>query len=558
MGLTAVLVLLGFARLQLTQPVDLSSDHIFLLQMIKDAMRGVTVFNEHLGAPLQKNGYYMPFFDGSYKLTIWLLTRLTSNVFLVVNLFYLVGVAATFVACFWSLRILDVAPWMASVASLAFVLTPYFVARAFLHDLLALYYSVPLGGALAIVLAKGDPVRKINSSFALAAVLVIGTSGLYYAFFSMMFIGLILVSRAIRERAIKPLLLCISLAVLLLLLLLLSAYGYHSWRWLLGGEGLVSPPHRHSWEQFYHGLLISSALHVYADLGLFVGKFAEYKSLIFGQHGLGGLPGEGYNFEWPGAFLTSIILISPALLFGFLNTRSREESVVALCLAFITFALLFSIRGGLGYVFGYLFIGAIRAQERIIPFLTFFAIVIACFGSALFTACNARKGVTAIVVFCLIAGVYPAVGSISSRQAAFLDSKESQAYRQSILSVLAAKDAHAFRMIFQLPVMPWPESAPVGKLFGYEHALPYIFDRNDSATRWSYGLSASEISPFRAMATKETELPIQLKKQGFDGILVEKIGYSVERAADLVETLAANGACVEYQDRFRALLSLCR
>src|SRR4051812_44721790 len=93
-GLVAVLLLLGFGSLRFTQPIDLSGDHIFLLQMIKDAIRGVGVFNEHMGAPLQKNGFYMPFFDGSYKLTIWLLTRFMSNVFLVVSIFYLIGVTA--------------------------------------------------------------------------------------------------------------------------------------------------------------------------------------------------------------------------------------------------------------------------------------------------------------------------------------------------------------------------------------------------------------------------------------------------------------------------------
>src|SRR5438128_575896 len=97
-GLAAALLLLGFGGLQFGQPISLSGDHIFLLQMIKDAIRGIGIFNEHMGAPLQKNGLYMPFFDGSYKLTIWLLTRFTSNVFLVASLFYLIGVTAIFAA----------------------------------------------------------------------------------------------------------------------------------------------------------------------------------------------------------------------------------------------------------------------------------------------------------------------------------------------------------------------------------------------------------------------------------------------------------------------------
>jgi phosphoglycerol transferase len=557
-GLVAALLLLGFGRLRFDQPVSLSGDHIFLLQMIKDAMRGIGVFNEHMGAPLQKNSFYMPFFDGSYKFTIWLLTRFTSNVFVAVSLFYLIGVTATFATSFWSLRVLEVEPWLASVASVAFVLTPYFATRAFSHDLLSLYYSVPLGAGLAVSFSQGEPDRKAGSAFALVSLAVVGTGGLYYAFFSVMFISLILVARAVNDRSTRPLVVWSLICTVVLLLLGFSAYGFHVWRWLLGGQGLVTPPRRYSWEQLSHGLLIGTALHVYADIGLFAGKFAEYKGVIFGQRGMGELPGESYLFEWPGPFLTTIILISPGLLFCFLNTRARRTGAIAVSVAFITFGLLFSIRGGLGYVFGYLFTGAIRAQERIIPFLTFFAILVACLGTACIGRRRLRRAVVAITMLGLVIGMYPAIGLVSHHQNAFLTSPEAQAYRQSVLNVLAARDRSGITTIFQLPVMQWPESPPVGKLVGYEHALPYIFDRNDSTTRWSYGLSAAQIAPFAAIATQEPNMPGELKKLGFDGILVEKTGYSVERAASLVNTLEANGACLSYQDQFRALFSLCK
>lgn len=557
-GLSAVLMMVGFAQLDFSRPVSLSGDHIFLLQMIKDAMRGVGVFNEHMGAPLRKNGFYMPLFDGSYKFVIWLLTRFASNVFLVVNLFYLVGVATMFATCFWSLRMLSIEPWLASVAGIGFVLTPYFATRSFSHDLLALYYSVPMGGALAILLANGDPVRKARSVFAVAAMLVIGTSGLYYAFFSAMFIGITLTTRAVRERSFKPLLLCAGICVALLILLLASAYGYHVWRWLLGGKGLVSPPRRWSWEQLSHGSLPSTALHVYADIGIFADRFADYKSRISSGRGMGDLPGESYLFEWPGPFLTSIVLSSPALLFFVLNARSPRTRMIATCIAFVTFGLIFSIRGGLGYVFNFVFGGAIRGQERIMPFLTFFAVVVACLTPGCFRSRHLRTLAAAIVMVGLLSGTYSALALLPHRQRAFLKSEEAQSYETGLLNVLVAKDGHGIKMVFQLPVMQWPESPPSGKLVGYEHALPYIFDRNDSGTRWSYGLSSAEIQKYVALVSNEADLPESLKQLGFDGILVEKTGYSPEKGAALVEAIGRNGGCAIYEDRFRTFFSICR
>jgi hypothetical protein len=563
-GLILTYILIGFPRLHFTEPVALNGDHPFLLGMIKDSMNGVGVFNENLGAPSHKNLFYFPLFDGSYKLLIWILSRFTSNVFLVVSLFYLTGISLMFLSSYWSFRTLKINSWLASAASIAFVLSPYLGRRAFTHDLLVMYYSVPMGAALALLLLRGDIVRKALSPFAVCAILLVGTSGLYYAFFSAMFLGLATSARALRERSFKPIMVCAAIAVILLFLLLFSAYSYHMWRWLIGGVGLVSPPKRWVWEQLYHGLLISTALHVYSDLGLFVSRFAEYKTVIFAPHGMGELYGEGYLFEWPGVFLTTVILAAPVAVFAFIGSRTPRSIPVAFCLAFITFGLLFAIRGGLGYAFNFFFIGAIRAQERIIPFLTFYAIVTVCLGCGAIRRRNYRIAVTAIAGCAFLSGLYPFTGAYSAfqllprRQDQFLASKPNQDYRQSIVDVLAAKDANGITMVLQLPVMQWPEAPPQGKMSGDEHNLPYIFDKVGSKTRWSYGLSASEIPPFVAMFAVDADIPAKAKAIGFDGILVEKTGYTPERAASLVASLKENGACIKHEDAFRALLSICK
>lgn len=550
-GLFVTCCLLGFQNLAFNQPVKLSGDHVWLLEMIKQSMNGVSVFDEHLGAPSHQTLYYFPFFDGSYKALIWILSRFTSNVFLVANLFYLAGVPLIFITSFWALRILNVGPLLASAASVAFIMSPYFATRVYGHDLLVLYYSVPMGATLALWMSEGDPLHKLLTPFGLCAVLLIGTSGFYYAFFSAMFLGLSMTGASFAQRSIRPLLICAVLAIALVFLLLFSAYGYHMWH--LFDAAIPTPPSRFRWEQFYHGLLIANALQAYNGIGLFLKQTAEIKATALP------LIGEGLFPEWPGIFLTTIILAAPITLFPLLQMRNPRYRLIALCLAFITFGLVFASRGGLGSILAFVITPAVRAQERILPFLSFFAIIAACLGCELIRQRGRRIVASMLVACAMLTGIYPAINILSKRQADhFRSSQTAQDNFKSVKDVLAAKDASRMTTVFQFPVMAWLEAPAIEGLWGGGHLLPYLLDHAGSKTRWSYGLNAKEISPFEAMTAVDTEIPAKLKTIGFDGILVEKTGYKPDRAIALIKSLEDNGACLRHEDQFRALLAVCR
>jgi phosphoglycerol transferase len=549
-GLVATYYLLGFSSLKFTEPASLSGDHVFYLTMFKETLNGVGVFNENLGAPSHNFKYLFPLFDGSYKALIWIVTRFTSNIFLAVSLFFLAGVALIFASSFWSLRILNVHPLLASVASIAFIMSPFFAVRLYGHDLLILYYSVPMGATLALLMADGDAVKKARTTFAICAVLLVGTSGFYYAFFTAMFLGLTMTAASFNQRSIKPLVLCAAIAVVMLLLLLFSAYGYHMVRLLDGG--IPAPPTRYRWEQFFHGLIIGNAMHVYGDLGLFASRIDEFRKSIPAPLG------EGYTMEWPGVVLTTVILASPAALFPFLRAQSQQTRLIALCLACITFGLLFASRAGLGSIFTFLITPGLRAQERILPFLTFFAIAALCLGSTAINRCSHRWIVSFLVGCALLSGIYPAFNVFVNKQTNFLADKAELDNWQSVRAVLKAKDSAGLAAIFQLPVMAWPEAAPINKLESGQHLLPYLLDKNGSKTRWSHGLSTMDIAPFVAVAAAEADMPSNLKRIGFDGILVEKRGYETDSSAALMASLTENGACIKYEDQLRALLAICR
>jgi hypothetical protein len=219
--------------------------------------------------------------------------------------------------------------------------------------------------------------------------------------------------------------------------------------------------------------------------------------------------------------------------------------------------LLFASRAGLGSIFTFLITSGLRAQERILPFLTFFAIAALCLGCSAINRRSHRWIVSFLLVCALLSGAYPAFNVFANRQASFLADKAEQDNWQSVRAVLKAKDSAGLATVFQLPVMAWPEAPPINNLGATQHLLPYLLDKDGSKTRWSYGLTMKDVTPFVAVAAAEADMPSNLKRIGFDGILVEKRGYEPHRSAALISSLMENGACTKYEDQLRALLAIC-
>jgi hypothetical protein len=234
--------------------------------------------------------------------------------------------------------------------------------------------------------------------------------------------------------------------------------------------------------------------------------------------------------------------------------------MLALCFAFITVGLVFATRGGLGFIFNSIFTPAVRAQERILPFLMFFAIAAVCMACGALRTNFHRQIVSALVALGLLSGVISSFHGLSNKQTAYLRSPAEQAYRRSALDMLAAKDRAGLTQILQLPVMVWPEAPPRQQMLGYEHSLPYLLDRQGSPTRWSYGLAEGQLqlSVLTNLARDEISIPTEAKTLKFDGILVEKTGYTAAEIDRLMNALQANGACMLSDDAYRALFSICK
>ena len=105
-------------------------------------------------------------------------------------------------------------------------------------------------------------------------------------------------------------------------------------------------------------------------------------------------------------------------------------------------------------------------------------------------------------------------------------------------------------MVFQLPVMPYPESTPVNALQAYEHFRPYFFSKT---LRFSFGSNKGRP---REDWQKEVEkqppaqMAATLEKYGFGAIYLNRKGFT-DQAQSLIKQLADAGKTQVLEDEVR-------
>lgn len=565
----ALLLLVGYFQVKLTEPTFLTQDHLFLLSTAKSLIKGYGFrFDPQLGYPEARDWLYFPSFDGSYKALAWIAGRLTSSPFVFVHLFYIAGLTAMACAYYWTLRRLGISAWLAVVGSLAAAVTPYLEERFYFHDALALSFSVPLGFGLALQIGRDASTATLRGFFrdplVLVSVLVIGTSGLYYAFYSVLIAMFVGVAAAIGERRLFPLLAALLIAEMVFVLLVLSGYGLDFPTVLKPAAGGGAPQvQRYAFEQLYYGLNLAGAADRFTFLHKVAIGVADTQRLT---------PiAEGDRGAWPALPLTAAILAAPliaaageARLRTLQGPAAAKLRMVVLCAAALVFLVLFGARGGLGYLFNLLAMPQIRSDARVMPFLVFGAVVILCLFAEM-ARDSARSWVRwagpVAVGATLLAGTAGSIGVAPRIQSATLADAKVQAVEASVRGLLTAKDRAGLKTILELPVMSWPETfLPRPGYSPYEQQLPYIFDRPDSATRWSYGANENQagFKRLKAQTTRLEGLGDRARLMGFDSILVDKRAYDPKTLAPVLTAIGAQAgpSCRLYEDQDYALYAL--
>lgn len=483
---------------------------------------------ERLGAPYGAQYYdFMP--DSLLNVDNFLLKffgLFTNDVVLNVNLtvFFLFFVVAA--TAYYAMRQMGVRNDFAVMGALSFDFMYYHFMRLVSHFSLGACEFVPLSVLLCVWLWKDEQLfafgkgffrYKKNYAVIVFAFLIANNGIAYYAFFTCMFLGITGVSKAIKERKLRPLgKMCgmIAWIVVFLITALIPSLLYQ----IQNGSLLTS---RQVGDSELYALKIIQMLVPYKDYG--IGKLQDfheeyYKVFTFTEaymSYLGIVAGLGFLF----------------LLVALLRRKTEgdyRKSVITLLVELNIFAVLFATMGGFSSIFANFVTGLIRGVNRISIFIGFFAVSAVCiwmthFVKNKFVRFKKIKYAGYVVfVAVVVFGLWDQIpANMTGNSAVYAEEKRSD--KEFIETIETQLPENA--MIYQLPYHPYPEGGPVYNMADYHLLTGYLYS---DTLRWSYGGSKGREGDQWNREMSEKELPDMveaLKKQGFAGIYLDKRAY---------------------------------
>jgi len=200
------------------------------------ADNGWLLHNPRLGAPGEQDLRDFPLPDLVTFLPMKIMSWFTSSWGAIVNLYFFAG----FLLATWSalavLRHFGIARAPATVAALLFAFAPYHFYRGESHLTLSAYFVIPLAGMLMLWVMSGErlfsmvrcgrflvlPVPSRKGAAAIAACAMLGSDGVYYAFFTILLLLGAGVYRAFDGRAFRRAGVAAILAGVIVLALMLN------------------------------------------------------------------------------------------------------------------------------------------------------------------------------------------------------------------------------------------------------------------------------------------------------------------------------------------------
>lgn len=530
-------------------PIDTRSDATLISMMVKNMQEQGWYLNQpRLGAPFGQQFYDFPHGGESFQLFAMKgLVLLTGDWGLAINLYYLIGFGVLAGVTFLVLRHLRFGPVVAGVAALIFTFLPYHFVHAQMHLWRSTYYSAPLGALLLVWCFAWrdrflvDPTRTGPGTLrgnlrwprvagAVAIAVVIGGTETMTTGFTMCLLASGAVISAIRWREPARLLVAVVLIGVMgatfavLSYPTLNFYRVHgtneeaarrlvteSELYSLKISRMITPQGGHRFEPF-------------SDLG----TRAQDKSVVRSEGGqaLGILGTAGFFGALYGAFAGRRRTEAP-------DTRPawHRDTLLEQATSTTVLALLFGTVGGLAVILALLGFAQIRVWNRIFLFVAFFAMVmVARWGEHLAAWVRRRSSrptpiLGAIAVGVLVFGIWDGIPPQRESYAAI---EARHANDRDLVGRIEAQmpDGTA---ILQLPIIPFPEEPPPGKMLDYDHLRAFLAD-DGSSLEWSYGSIRGRPDSRWQLYLRDRVGPVgalpALLGLGFTGIWIDTFGYT--------------------------------
>lgn len=543
LSLVLVVLLMRLWQADLRIPLTYHAEAIFNAVLVKGVLeQGWHLSHPTLGAPASLDMRDVPMSDNNLHFAvIKLLGLATSGYAQAMNLFFLLTFPLTALSALYVLRQFGLAVGPSLCGSVLYTFLHFHFTRGQHHLFLAAYYLVPLAVMVALwimagaVSLVGEGGRRWdwrrNRPKLIASVVIcvlIASSGVYYAFFACFFLLVAGAVAALRQR--QPRSLALPLALVALTSAVLTAHFGPSLLHVYQ-HGDTPMVRRSPIEAETHALRISQLL--MPATGHRLSGVARLKDAFNARHDFNESADASLGVVGSLGFLTLL----GWLVFKVREGTTRDEDRASRLLHDVSIlnlsAVLLATIGGFGALVALVISAKIRAYNRVSVFIAFFSLMAVVAGlDYLYRWHGQRRGRRAAFVVGLVVLLTLGVLDQTSGRAIPKYERIAAEYRSDaafVHQVQATLPPGA--MIFQLPVIPFPEHPPVHGMHDYDHARGSL---HTSHLRWSYGAMkgrAGEVWQKWVAAQPPPQLLETLAAAGFLGLYLNRDGYADRGAA---------------------------
>jgi len=515
-------------------------DTLFNLVCIKGLKdSGWYFYNKFLGAPFGLELYDLPMADSIHLILLKILVILFDNSATALNLFFIAIFPLNAIATYFVFRRFKISPSVSIVTSLLYAFLPYPFFRGQSHLFLATYYTIPLitliilslwSNNLPLVSGNQDLKSKFRwhtitsrkSVFCIVVCIVLGSTGVYYAFFACIFIAVASLSAFLYKRDKSVFLSALILVALISSSFFLNILPSLVYTYQHGVNQEVAQRIPSETEKFgvkITNLLLPIEKHRFS---ISTNSTKEYYQASQGNENifaaLGIIGSSGF-----------LSLIFRSLFLASQSDRKNSSPSIYDRLALLNIsALLFGIVGGFGTMFALLVTPLIRGTNRISIFIAFFSLLaVALFIDSINKKYVKNKRDKFIFYLFLVGGL--SLGILDQTSPAFTpdysgqknEYLNDQGFVHTLERVIPTNS-----MVFQLPYVPFPENGlrNPSRMKDYDLFRGYLHSKN---LRWSYGEMQGRHSNWNQAISEEPldNLLTKISFVGFNGIYIDRYGY---------------------------------
>jgi phosphoglycerol transferase len=508
-----------------------------------------------VGAPWGRHTYDFPFSDNLHMLAANLLLPLTHNFAIVINLYYMVTFPLAAMSAAWCSRVLGLSRLTAAAIGIVYAYAPYHIWRGEPHLFLAAYYPVPLIVVLLFRTLQGEPLwnrRSTTGRWAIARqwltgrntanvaiIALLGTASAYYCLIALLFFCLAVLVAAVQSRLTRRVWGVIVAAGVLGFVMLLNLLPHLLYERAHGANPVV--PVRTPQQTEVYALKLSSLVlpwtyHRIQALSDFRARYDGTFPLPSESPALGLVGALGLIFLLVVALLAIMQALAPGSRISWSSDFWNKQRMLA---GLTVFGFLTATVGGISTLITLLVTDIVRSWNRMDIFLALFTL---CSVGLLLERVALRIGSTGrlknrrllqIGLAAAVAVVVVGVAVLDQTTSRPTQTKAAVAEWQSdeqFVHAIEARVPHR-SIIFQLPFMQYPESAPIHGMLDSEQFRSYLHSKS---LRWTYGgVRGRPESDWPATPSSEPVPTMcgMLVAAGIAGIEIDRAGYPANAKA---------------------------